>query len=390
MLCYGGALLGSGVGIGLLKQERESEIVRLLSQAESGILGVSHLSRLLDVSEMTIRRDLDALAAAGLVQRIHGGAMHVNSALLYERSFAERGREARPAKVAIGRAAARLVHEGQVVILDAGTTTLEIARHLTARHITAVTNALPVASELSAHPEVSAILLGGEVKGPELCTVGPMVTDSLTRMSADLLFLSTAGFSPERGLTEPDLREAEVKRAMMKAAKRVLLVADSSKFGAIYFAQTAPITAVHAVVTDDRLDPGRPARPRRDGHRGDSGPSREAARSRLIPPIGAGPRRPLPLRSTPCYTSRRSPITKESPIMKKIGFVDYSIDEWHANNYPRWIRASSMADKFQIALAWEKTALPGKATLSEWCRTYEVGVASSLEQLIARWTASPS
>ncbi len=69
--------------------------------------------------------------------------------------------------------------------------------------------------------------------------------------------------------------------------------------------------------------------------------------------------------------------------MKKIGFVDYSIDEWHANNYPRWIRTSSMADKFQIALAWEKTTLPGKATLSEWCRTYEVGAASSLEQLIA-------
>ena len=242
-----------GAQSGLLKQERESEIVRLLSQSESGVLSVAQLSRTLSVSEMTIRRDLEALAERGLVQRIHGGAMHVNSALLFERSFVERGREARQAKVAIGRTAARMVHDGQVIILDAGTTTLEVARHLTARHITAVTNALPVASELAAHAEVSAILLGGQVKGPELCTVGPMVTDSLARMSADLLFLSTAGFSSERGLTEPDLREAEVKRAMMKAAKRVCLVAHSSKRGAVYFTQTAPITAIQALITDDGL-----------------------------------------------------------------------------------------------------------------------------------------
>ncbi|NPV09465.1 MAG: DeoR/GlpR transcriptional regulator [Anaerolineae bacterium] len=237
----------------MLKQERESEIVRLLSQSDSGVLSVAQLSRLLSVSEMTIRRDLETLANQGLVKRIHGGAVHVNSALLFERSFAERGRESRQAKVAIGRTAAGMVHDGQVIILDAGTTTLEVARHLAARRVTAVTNALPVASELSAHTEVSAILLGGEVKGPELCTVGPMVTESLSRMSADLLFLSTAGFSPDRGLTEPDLREAEVKRAMMRVAKRVCLVADSSKYGAVYFAQTAPITSIHAVVTDEQL-----------------------------------------------------------------------------------------------------------------------------------------
>lgn len=242
-----------GAEADVLKQERETEIVRLLSQSRSGVLRVSELSQVLGVSQMTVRRDLEELEVQGLVQRIHGGAMHLSDALLFERSFAERGRESQPEKVAVGRAAARLVRDGQVIILDAGTTTLEVAKHLTAREVTAVTNALPVATALAARPEVSPILLGGQVKGPELCTVGPMVTESLARMSADILFLSTAGFSLERGLAEPDLREAEVKRAMMKAARHVCLVADSSKFGAIYFAQTAPLDAIQSLVTDEGL-----------------------------------------------------------------------------------------------------------------------------------------
>ena len=244
----------------MLRQEREAEILRLLAGADGGARRVAELSQALGVSQMTIRRDLEELERRGLVRRVHGGAMQVNGALLFERSFSERGQEAFREKVAIGRAAAALVRDGAVCILDAGTTTLQVARHISARNVIAVTNALPVAMELAAHEGISAILLGGNLKGRELCTVGPMVTDALAKMTADVLFLSTMGVSLERGLTEADIREAEVKRWMIAAARKVVLVADSSKFGAAFFVQTVPLEKVDVFICDSGLpEPARHA-----------------------------------------------------------------------------------------------------------------------------------
>jgi len=237
----------------MLKAEREARVLRLLIDADAGVLRVSQLSDALAVSEMTIRRDLESLERQGLVRRVHGGAMHVSNSAILEKSFIDRGREYNREKAAIGRAAASLVHQSDVVILDAGTTTLQVARHLEARRLTVVTNALPVATELAGRDGISAILLGGNLKGPELCTVGPIATESLSKMAADIVFLSCSGFSLERGMTDPDLREAEVKRAMMRAARRVVLVADSSKYAAVCFAQIAPLEALHTLVTDSGL-----------------------------------------------------------------------------------------------------------------------------------------
>lgn len=239
----------------MLKAEREAEVLRLLIGTDGGVLRVSQLSEALTVSEMTIRRDLASLEQQGLVRRVHGGAMHVSNTLLLEKSFTDRGREYNREKAVIGRLAASLVGEGDVVILDAGTTTLQVARHLETRHLTVVTNALPVATELAGREGVSAILLGGNLKGPELCTVGPITTESLSQMAADTVFLSCAGFSPERGLTDPDLREAEVKRAMMRASRRAVLVADSSKFGSVSFAHIAALESLQVLVTDAGLAP---------------------------------------------------------------------------------------------------------------------------------------
>jgi len=239
----------------MLREEREAEITRLLASAKAGVLRVGQLAAMLGVSEMTVRRDLASLEERGLVHRIHGGAMHLSHALLLEKSFSDRGRERMAQKMAIGRVAATYVHDGDVIILDAGTTTLQVARHISAQALTAVTNALPVATELAGQQGVSAILLGGNLKGPELCTVGPITTNSLSQMAADTLFLSAAGFSLERGLTDPDLREAEVKRAMIRAARRVVLVCDSSKFQSVAFAQITSLQDVHAFVTDTGLPP---------------------------------------------------------------------------------------------------------------------------------------
>jgi len=237
----------------LLKPEREAQIVRLLASASARVLSVAQLAELLNVSEMTVRRDLESLEERGFVKRIRGGAVHVNSALLLERSFTDRDQELHGEKAAIGRVAASMVHDGDVIMLDAGTTTLQVARHIQARRLTAVTNSLPVATELAAHEGVSAILLGGNLKPAELCTVGPMVTEYLARLSADTLFLSATGFSLDRGLTDPDIREVEVKAAMMRASRRVVLVADSSKFQAVRFAQIAPLSRLQVLVTDSGL-----------------------------------------------------------------------------------------------------------------------------------------
>ena len=237
----------------MLRAERQAEILSMLTEAGSRIVSISDLSQTLCVSAMTIRRDLETLEEQGLVRRVRGGAMHAESPLLFELSFRDRAREHHEQKAAIGREAAKLVKDGQVIILDAGTTTLEVSRHIQARKVTAVTSALPVAIELAAHEEVSAILLGGNLKAPELCTVGPMTTESLSHLAADILFLSASGFSPERGVSDPDLREAEVKQAMMRAARRVVLVADSSKYEAVTFALVAPMGEVGVLVTDTGL-----------------------------------------------------------------------------------------------------------------------------------------
>jgi DeoR family transcriptional regulator, fructose operon transcriptional repressor len=237
----------------LLKPEREAQIVRQLAGASAGILSVGELAESLGVSEMTVRRDRESLEQRGFLKRIHGGAAHVNSSLLVERSFTDRDQELHGEKAAIGRVAASMVHDGDVIMLDAGTTTLQVARHVQARRLTAVTNSLPVATELAAHEDVSAILLGGNLKAIELCTVGPMATEYLARLAADTFFLSATGFSLERGLTDPDIREVEVKSAMMRASRQVVLVADSSKFQAVRFAQIAPLDRLQAVVTDSGL-----------------------------------------------------------------------------------------------------------------------------------------
>jgi DeoR family fructose operon transcriptional repressor len=237
----------------MLAEERRYRIVEILNERESGLVSVTELSDLLKVSTMTIRRDLDWLEERDLLRRVHGGAV-VREILDDERPFRERGKEFSQEKQLVGRMAAQLVHDGEVIILDAGTTTQQVARHLGDKQdLTVVTNAMPVAEELSRYPQISTILLGGILKHRELCTVGPPVTDELSRLSADKLFLSAAGFAPEKGATDPDLRETEVKQAMIRAARQVILVTDSSKWGVVTFAQITTLDAIHKVVSDDAI-----------------------------------------------------------------------------------------------------------------------------------------
>jgi DeoR/GlpR family transcriptional regulator of sugar metabolism len=237
----------------MFTETRRRRILQILIESENATVSVERLSEMLGVSTMTVRRDLDWLEERSLLQRVHGGAIAVESAPTWK-PFGERRAEFSREKQAIAWLAAQLVNDGERIIIDSGTTTHLLARHLDCRKdLVAITNSLPAAEELARCPDITTITLGGLLKPREMCTVGPMVTEVLARLSVDRLFLSAAGFDAARGVTDPDLREVEVKRAMMAAAREVVLVADSSKWGQVALAQVAPLSAIRTLVTDADL-----------------------------------------------------------------------------------------------------------------------------------------
>jgi len=233
-----------------LRRLRISEYVR---QHESGIVTVAELSQLLAVSDMTIRRDLAFLERRSVLRRVHGGAVAYQQTD-GDKSFVYRSTRADPQKKLIGWLAAQMVNDDDRVILDAGTTTLQVAYNLACKsHLTVITNNIMVAKELSQCTNIVIILLGGIVKHNEMCTIGDMVNKSLSLLSADKYFLSTTSFSIRMGAMETDMAETEVKQSMLRSAGETILVADSSKFDVTSLIQVAPLKQIHKIITDDRL-----------------------------------------------------------------------------------------------------------------------------------------
>jgi DeoR family transcriptional regulator, fructose operon transcriptional repressor len=236
----------------MLAEERRARIIELLGEHKNGVVSVTELGKALGTSAMTIRRDFDYLEAAGYLRRVHGGAV-ASANLLEEIPFNERHVKSSDEKQEIGRLAASLVKDGETIILDAGTTTEQIARYLTQKELVVITNAMPVAEVLSHAPHITTILLGGVLKKIELCTVGSILVQNINRLTVDKMFLSVSGLSLEKGATDPDMREAEAKQAMMQSAREVILVADSQKWGVNTLMQVAPLNMIHCVVSDDGL-----------------------------------------------------------------------------------------------------------------------------------------
>lgn len=237
----------------MLAEQRRAIILETLAQSGQSVL-VTELSRLFQVSTMTIRRDLDLLEAAGQVRRVHGGAVAALPREDTGQPFVKRSAERGPQKQAIGQLAASLVQDGDRILVDAGTTTLAMAERLGClKRLTVITHALPVALALCASENVSTLVLGGILKQKEQCAVGPMVAQALERFSVDKVFLSAAGFETEKGLSDPDLMEAEVKQAMIGAARQVILLADSRKWGQVHLVQIAPWSQIHTLVSDSGL-----------------------------------------------------------------------------------------------------------------------------------------
>lgn len=233
--------------------ERQQEIMRLAR--ESGRVDVLSLAEEFQVTAETVRRDLKALDRAGLVRRVHGGAIPAGH-LDFEPDLAERDAVAADEKERIARAAlAELPVDGSI-ILDAGTTAARLAADLPVDSpLTVVTHALPVAARLADHPGIALHLVGGRVRHRTRAAVDAWALRAYAEIKADVVFLATNGFAVDGGLTTPDLAEAAVKRAAIAAARRVVLLADSAKFGQQHFARFGDLADVDLLITDTGLSP---------------------------------------------------------------------------------------------------------------------------------------
>lgn len=216
----------------------------------NGSVTIADMVSRLGVSEMTARRDLRELEQAGHLRRVHGGAISARGRA-YEPPYLLRSNDQVEAKACIGRRAAELIGDGASIALDVGTTTLEIARHLVGRHnLTVITPSLRIAHLLSEQPHIRLILPGGILRAGELSLVGELAERAFAGFFVDQLFLGVGSVSAEAGLTEFNLEDAQVKRAMLRSAKEVILVADSAKFNRTAFAAVAPLAAIHRLITD--------------------------------------------------------------------------------------------------------------------------------------------
>ena len=232
----------------MLSEERRRAIIKILER--DGRVLVADLARHFHTSQVTIRKDLDVLHADGLIHRAHGGALATQSGALEDPTLRDKEKVHRKEKLRIAEAAASMVSEGQVIILDSGTTTTAIARALrNFKSLTIITNAVNIAAELSGST-VEVILTGGSVRQNSFSLVGPIAEQTLRRLHADMLFLGVDGFDVSYGLTTPNLQEAEVNRAMVEVANRTVVVCDSSKFGRRRLSQIVRLAALHQVITD--------------------------------------------------------------------------------------------------------------------------------------------
>jgi DeoR/GlpR family transcriptional regulator of sugar metabolism len=243
----------------MLAAQRHQLIVEKIRR--EGAVRVSELTELLRVSEMTVRRDLDALAAAGLLEKVHGGATIRGGLSAGGHSAEEPGFEAKShrqlkEKDEIARAAARLVGPGQSIGLTAGTTTWRLAHHLAdVPELTVVTNSMQVANVLhrEPRPDLTVVLTGG-VRTPSDALVGPVAMTAIRSLHLDVLFMGVHGVTADVGLTTPNLLEAETDRALVTASARIVVVADHTKWGVRGLSRIAGLEDIDVFVTDRGLD----------------------------------------------------------------------------------------------------------------------------------------
>jgi len=238
----------------MLARQRQVRILEEIRRA--GGARVSDLVDLLGVSDMTIRRDVAILARQGLVARVHGGATAITGRSADEPGFAVKSSLQTEEKRAIAVAAARLVEPGDSVAISGGTTTYAVALELCqVPNLTVVTNSVPVGDRLHAagRDDLTVVLTGG-VRTPSDALAGPVAVAALRTLHVDWLFLGVHGFDERAGFTTPNLVEAETNRALVACARRVVVVADSTKWGVVGLSSIARLDDIDVLVTDPGLD----------------------------------------------------------------------------------------------------------------------------------------
>ncbi|WP_217213475.1 DeoR/GlpR family DNA-binding transcription regulator [Streptomyces sp. AC550_RSS872] len=244
----------------LLAEQRRALILDEVRRR--GGVRVNELTRKLGVSDMTVRRDLDALARQGVLEKVHGGAVPVVEASTHEPGFEAKSGLELTAKEDIARAAAELVAPGSAIALSGGTTTYALAHQLVeVPDLTVVTNSVRVADVFHAAQRTSGprqgaatVVLTGGVRTPSDSLVGPVADQAIAALHFDVLFLGVHGISVEAGLSTPNLAEAETNRRLVQSARRVVVVADHTKWGVVGLSSFAALEQVDTLVTDAGLD----------------------------------------------------------------------------------------------------------------------------------------
>ncbi len=232
--------------------ERQKQILSLLER--QGRLSVAEIVEQFSISKATARRDLESLASHGKAQRVHGGVISVEQAPP-EQPILNRKSEQVDEKTRIGRAAASLVADKETLFLGSGTTVLEVARNLRSRkHLTVITNSLPVLNMLAGLKEITVISLGGMLRESEMSFIGHITEQALKEIRVDRVFIGTRGLSLEHGLTNDYLQETLTDRAILKIGREVIIVADYSKVNRVSTVLLAPLDAVNTLVTDTKVD----------------------------------------------------------------------------------------------------------------------------------------
>jgi DeoR/GlpR family transcriptional regulator of sugar metabolism len=238
---------------GMMAEERRTEILRILRA--KGRVKVDELKQRFGTSAVTIRNDLNELSQKGLVQRSHGGAVSPDT-ILRESPLYERLKAHSEEKQRIGAMAATLINDGETIILDSGTTTLEIARQIKNKQsLQILTNGVNVALELLDARGIQTFIAGGTVRGDSASIVGRSTEEMFEQFAADKLFLSGAGCDPDFGVSGANLEETMVNRAMLRIAREVILVSDATKFSKRSMSRIAAFSEIDTVISDTSLSP---------------------------------------------------------------------------------------------------------------------------------------
>lgn len=238
----------------MLAQQRQALILEEVRR--NGGVRVSDLTRQLNVSDMTIRRDLEALAERGLLEKVHGGATAIGEHSTDEPGFEAKSYRQRQEKEAIAKHAASRVRPGSAIGVSAGTTTHALAPYLCeVPGITVVTNSIPVADVLyrAGRPDQTVVLTGG-LRTPSDALVGPFAVSAIRALHLDLIFMGVHGMDARSGFTTPNLMEADTNRALVSAGRRLVVLADHSKWEMVGISSIAGLADADVLITDDGLD----------------------------------------------------------------------------------------------------------------------------------------